>query len=424
MVDEKKIKLGQKMYIMQASFEYLISLLMAGSFLAKLTGALGMRDSLTGILTSVASLGCLFGLLSIGIRKRRVKKLVIILCTVDQLLFGFLYIIPLLPLSGSIKIGLFVVCMVGAYVAANVANPKKINWLMSLVDDRKRGIFTANKEIISLILGMAFSYGMGSVMDHYEGLGEIATGFKITAAVIFFLMICHLFTLIFTVEKELPEPEKEKSSIKETLKALMKNKGVRDVTLVFSLYYISCYFTSPFLGTYQNNELGFSLKYVAILGIVNAVVRVMVSKAMGNYADRKSYPAMLEICLWMTAFAFASSMLSVPGSGTYVFAFHYIFAGIGAGGISNALTSMVFNYVTPDERADALAITLAVSGTAGFISTLTASPLVSFIQNNGNRIFGLKVYAQQFNSVISIFLQLMAIFYLRKTLRSEERKTT
>ncbi len=48
------------MYILEAALEYLISILVVGSFLATLTKELGMSDGLTGILSSVISLGCLF----------------------------------------------------------------------------------------------------------------------------------------------------------------------------------------------------------------------------------------------------------------------------------------------------------------------------------------------------------------------------
>ncbi len=52
------------MYIFEAGPEYLISILVAGSFLATLTRELGISDGLTGILSSIISLGCLFQLLS------------------------------------------------------------------------------------------------------------------------------------------------------------------------------------------------------------------------------------------------------------------------------------------------------------------------------------------------------------------------
>ena len=43
---------GQTLYIFEAALEYLVAILCAGSFLATLTGSLGMSDSLTGIVSS------------------------------------------------------------------------------------------------------------------------------------------------------------------------------------------------------------------------------------------------------------------------------------------------------------------------------------------------------------------------------------
>ena len=63
--EEKDLKRVRLMYIFEAALEHLIALLVAGSFLATLTKSLGMSDSLTGVLSSVISLGCLFQLMSL-----------------------------------------------------------------------------------------------------------------------------------------------------------------------------------------------------------------------------------------------------------------------------------------------------------------------------------------------------------------------
>lgn len=190
------IKRGRLMYIFEAALEYLISVLVAGSFLATLTKELGFSDSLTGVLSSVISLGCLFQLFSLTINRGRSKNFVIVLSVSNQLLFMALYIIPLLSVGSRLKTVLFVAIIILAYFIYNLAHPKKINWLMSLVDDTHRGRFTANKEVISLIAGMIFTFLMGSVVDYYADSGRIKTAFIISAAVIFILMLMHTFSLI------------------------------------------------------------------------------------------------------------------------------------------------------------------------------------------------------------------------------------
>jgi MFS family permease len=96
-----------------------------------------------------------------------------------------------------------------------------------------------------------------------------------------------------------------------------------------------------------------------------------------------------------------------------MFALYYVFQGIAFGGISSALINLIFDYVTVEQRADSLAITQAIAGFTGFITTLLISPIVSLIQNNGNKIFGLTVYAQQFVSAIALAVSIAAVFYIR-----------
>lgn len=236
---EYKIKTGRVMYIFEAAFEYLISILVTGSFLATVTKELGFSDSLTGIVSSVISLGCIFQLMSITLRHRSVKKLVIALSIINQFLFLLIYLIPFLNISENVKISLFLVSIFAAYIIYNFAHPKKINWLMSLVNDSKRGKFTANKEVVSLLAGMIFSFIMGAVTDHFAEMDKIKTAFSVSAAVIFALMLLHTFSMVFTVEKEIPYSEK--TSIKQNLKYLLENKNIIKVTAVFVIYYIAHY---------------------------------------------------------------------------------------------------------------------------------------------------------------------------------------
>lgn len=110
----------------------------------------GNADSLTGILSSIISLGCLFQMLSLFLRRKKVKRFVIFMSITNQLMFMLLYVIPVFTFSKESKTVIFAITIVLAYLIYNCAHPKKIGWLMSLVDNDYRGRFTATKEIISL----------------------------------------------------------------------------------------------------------------------------------------------------------------------------------------------------------------------------------------------------------------------------------
>ena len=105
--NDSSLKRSRLMYIFEAALEYLVSILVTGSFLATITKELGISDSLTGILSSVISLGCLFQLLSLSVRRAKVKKLVVILSVINQAFFMLLYVIPLTGAKNQIKIVLY-----------------------------------------------------------------------------------------------------------------------------------------------------------------------------------------------------------------------------------------------------------------------------------------------------------------------------
>jgi MFS family permease len=414
-ITEKSLIFSRLMYIIEACLEYLISILVAGSFLATLTKELGFSDSLTAILSSIISLGCMFQLISLSIRKTRVKRFVIVLSILNQLLFMLLYVTPLFSFDKKFKIGIFIVLIVVAYLLYNIAHPKKINWLMSLVEDRQRGRFTANKEIVSLIVGIVFSFSMGGIIDHFTQSNQTRTAFIISAAVIFILMLLHSITMILTVEKEAPLAEKK--NVFSSLKDIVKNKNILHVAVLFVLYYISAYSSTPFYGTYQINELGFSLKLVSAIAMIGSVSRILVSRFWGVYADKTSFAKMMEKCLIFLASSQVAIIFATPKTGVVMLILYHLLHGIALGGINSALINMVFDYAPAEKRSDSLALTQTLAGITGFVTTLVVSPLVSFIQKNNNMVFGLNVYAQQLITAIALLFTLTMIIYTRKMLK-------
>ena len=419
-ITEKRLKMSRGAYVAEATLEYVISILFSSAYLAKLTSTLGFSDSLTGILSSIVSLGCLFQILSLGIRKRRVKPFVITMSILNQLIFMFLYIIPITPMSPSVKTAVFVTFMVGAYIIYNLAHPKKISWLMSLVEDRRRGVFTANKENISLISGMTFTFVMGNVIDYFSANDNMRGAFILSAIVIFLLMTAHTVSMLVAVEKE--TPQRPKVSVKQTLVDLWSDKKLRGVTIVFILYQISHCATIPFYGTYEINELGFSLGFISILSISGNLLRIVVSRFVGRYADKTSFGHMLEKCFLFLGASLVCVMFAVPSNGKIMMLARSFLNSIASAGITSALINLVFDYAEPEKRSDALAVCQALSGVVGFLTTLAVSPLVTMIQANGNSIFGINMYAQQLLSAIGAVFILLAALYIRLVLIGKKKR--
>lgn len=397
------------MYIIQADLEHLINLLVTGAFLATLTTQLGMSDSLTGIISAFSSLGCLFQMISVIFRKGSVKKFVVFLSLSNQVLFIILYLIPL-GNAPYLKY-LFIACLFFALFIYNVAHPKKIDWLMSMVEESRRGIFTANKEIISLVTGILFNLAMGAAMDYFKLKGETKTALILGAVTLFCLSILHVTTLFLTMDKQTPKNEKTKSSLKDNI-SFLGNKNTLKLVVIFIFYYVTNYSTHSFYGTYQIKELGFSLTTVSVITIVASIVRILVSRFWGSYADKNSFAKMLCLCLGVTAIAHLFAAFATPSNGIIMFSLYTVFYYIGQGGIGSGLINICFDYMPYSQRADFMAFAQALAGLAGFLTTLAISPLVTYIQNNGNKFLGINIYAQQITSIIAVLLGIASVIYI------------
>lgn len=430
---KSKYNKNQILYIVEAMLEYFMTVLVLGSYLATLTTQLGFSDSLTGVLSAIISLGGLFQLGSMVIRRQKLKWFVIWFSILNQLLFATLYVVPFFGFSPAAKRVIFVIFIISAYLIYNVAHPKKISWFMSHVNDGIRGRFTANKEIVSLICGMGYTFLMGNIVDRFKAKGEIKTAFIICGATIFVLMIGHTLSMIFTDEISEEASSKNKklwAQITDTL----KNKDIQKISLLFIFWYVAKGIAEPFNAVYMVNDLGFSLTFISVLSIIQAIARVLFSRPLGRYADKYSFAKMLRICFIFAFLSFVVLVFAFPTNkgisifsynftiGKIAFLLHFIAHGIALAGVNSALINLIFDYVPIETRSDSLALTQSLSGLMGFVSTFVAGFLVSYVQKSGNTFLGIPVYAQQLLNALSAVGVIGIMLFLQYCIINKKNK--
>ncbi len=404
-------KFSRLMYIIEAAIEYFISIAVGTVYLARITSYIGFSDSLTGILSAFVSLGCSFQLVAIFlVNKRPAKRFVTVWHIISQVLFGLLYFVPLLNVSLLWRTIIFTAILLTAQIIHNIINSHKINWFMSLVDSGKRGKFTASKEIVSLLGGIAFTYFLGKTMDYYESIGDIRSSFIICGIGILILMGAHTCTLILSKEKP---SNQEHIPVKENLKELLKNKILFKIILIPVLWNIANYATVSFSGTYQVKELAFSTTLSSFIIIVGSLARVIASRPLGILADKYSFRKMLLVCFSIEAIGFGINIFTVPENGKVMYFIYYTLHCIGLAGINSATINLIYDYIEYEQRTSALALQQTLAGIAGFLVTLLLTPLVSFIQNKN-----LPIYAQQITSGISFIVVLIIIVYICTVIKS------
>lgn len=418
---KKHWRVNRLAYIAEAALEYFISLLITGAFLAAILKNIGVPDSVTGITTSLASFGFSAQLAAVLFIKPKtsVKRMVTVLMLINQLMFVSLYMIPFIKIGHSLKVALFVIMFLGGHFLTNMAVPFRTNWLMSYVESNKRGSFTANKEIISLLGGMVFSYVMGAVIDYFDASGNTRVGFLICGATLFCLCILHLVSLLSVKEDALQctgAALQRTHSLKSVFKATLFNRDFSKVIFLDILWHMSTGIAVSYYGTYQINELGFSLTYVAVLSAVYSLVRIAFSRFFGKYADRHSWSEMLILSFLIGAASFLINVFTVPANGKVMYTVYYIFYAIYYAGVNSGIVNITFDYAKPENRTYALGVKSAVGGICGFLASLAGGEIVSAVQANNNIVLGQTIYAQQILSLIAFLILVFAALYTKTSI--------
>lgn len=405
--ERDEYKTTRIMYILEAAFEYFIVLAMGSTYIARITAYVGISDELTAIISSFLSLGNtiqIFALLIAHIRP--VKKWITGIHIASQCLFTFVYIIPILPLSITGKTILLFITIILAFFMHYVINSPKLNWYMSLVDDKKRGDFTAIKEIVSLISSCVFIYLIGLVLD----ITNKKTAFLIMGVILFVIMVLHTVTLVFSKEK--PAENVSKLNVAETLKKLFKNKAFIKVVIVFCVWAFINNGVINFLGSYQAKELGFSASLSSIIIVIASIFRAVISRPMGKIGDKKSFTKLVILAFAIEIASLTCLVFTVPSNGKILYTLHAVLLQMGLAGLSNSEINLTYAVVDKEDRTAAYAIIATAMGITGFVTTLILSPVMSIIQGNGNTIFGLNLYAQQFFAAVSVVLLIITVTWL------------
>lgn len=397
-------------YILEETFNYLITILLSGSYLAKVTSTLGFSDGLTAILSTINTLGCSMQLLSVAFfRKGTYKRRIAGMFMLSQLLFTLLYIVPFVQIPHNLRAVLFITFILLGQILLNVVLTPRTNWYMSFVDNGERGIFTARKEAFSLVCGIAFQFGMSAMIDYYEAKGNIRVSLAICALVIFLLSAGHTLSLFFTEDKKIP---KNKQPLLQQIKSVFTRKETRSLLVLSILWAICRSVAIPFYGTYTIKELGFSMSYVAFLSLLSAVSRILASMVLGKYADKYSFAKMLRLCYCIIALGFAVAAFVRPANGHILYAVYSMLNAMAMGGINSGEINLIYDYVAPAQRTAALSVRNTVYGVTGFLTVTAISPLLTHIQNADNRFCGIPVYGQQVLSVIACFACVLTAFYV------------
>lgn len=403
-------------YRWECTFEHFVGLLIADTFLAKLLSEMGMSDALIGVIASLTSLSYLFQLATLLVAQRikRIKLFTTVVHTVGRLVFAALFLLPFLPFALPHKTVLVFVCVLVGYLGNYLVTSMIYKWGNSFVEPHHRARFNAGKEMLSLLTGIVVTLVIGYVMDYYEAINDIYGGFLFTAIAIAVFSLCDFVCLLLMKkgkeEKEFQNDPAVHISFGEIMRGTLGNKRFRSVIYLTVLNCSAAFVLTGFLGTYRINELAFTVGTIQLFNMLGSLARFALSKPFGAFSDKHSYARGVEFGFLIALVAFVCCAFTTPSTRFLTIAY-IVLSNVSAAGTNANLINITYSYVDSRYFVQASAIKNSIGGIAGFIASLLGSKLLSYIQANGNMLFGVKVYGQQVLAMISSLLMLACVLY-------------
>ncbi|MBR2612330.1 MAG: MFS transporter [Clostridia bacterium] len=396
----------RRLYKWEALFEYLCTILSTGGFMTKVSLTLGVRDSITALIGTTASLACVFSMVSGHMQRYTpIKRWLLPLAFLTRFCMVAMYLLPFVKMQSGVDVVLFALVFV-TQATSSVIVPAKQNMFLTPVREENRTAHLAVVNMLSLLLGIPLFLFGGSFLDYMEARGQIKQAFLIVAGVILLFCICHMLTLIFSKE---PTFEKnEHKSVFGDIGALFRNRKFRFFLITNLVHNIAQGVLTPYLATYAQKDFGFSMM---VFGMFNAIQ--MLLGTIGFFFVRifgKRLPPTTLRTIFFVAYIFYDFFWLLMTKET-AFAWHFpvVLAG-GAINVANiAYTVLLFSIVDEKERTSALAFMSALMGLCTFLTNLFITPFFDMMQENGVTLFGAPAYPQQILGIVSVGLRLLAL---------------
>ena len=419
--DSKDYKRSRMAYALQQTIEYLVLLMVADAFLAKILTHIGISDSTIGIISTFVSMAMFIQIGSIVISGTKIssKKISAVCLTLSQVLFALVYVVPFVPINSGIKKILSIVFIFFAYALMNIVWPITYKWGYKFVSGTTRARYSATKEIISLGAGIIFTLISGYVFDKLESAGNISGAFLCMAISMAVLSICNLICVLSMNEEPVDEIVVQKKKLRDIMKNTFGNSGFNKCVFAISMWEFAKYFLVGFMGTFKTNDLVISISLIQVINMIASGARIFVSRQIAKFSDKHGYAAGFQLGLAIAAVAFLVNVFTTKSTWFLVIIYTILYY-MGYAGINANSYNILYSYVDNNYISEALAIKNCVAGVTGFASALVAGKLLSFIQENGNNFIGLHIFGQQFLSAVAFVITVFVLLYIKFVLSKEK----
>lgn len=392
--------------------------LVGGSYIVQLIqyfAATGRSDLWIGIFTSI---GPLLGLLQIpgaiwGRANTHFKRFVSPGGYIWRLCYIPYVFVPFLNIPGELKILILLICTIIGSAAIQIVAPIYNDWLAELIPANSRGWYFSRRNMLSSVTAAVVSLAAAIMFDYLKGRDQMLMAFGITFGL--GILFAALSQINFNRMVDIPRANPLKVSLKSSVAAMsapFRDRTFRIVLVFYFFYIFSQSFPGNFFSAYALEDLGLSLTFLQITGIMMAVGNVLSIRFWGMLADKYGNKPVLFILSIFTAMTPLQWILCQPNQdlrNVIILGVGHTFGGIAWAGISVCQFNLVLATAKEDDRPNYIGGAMALQAvTAAIAPFLGAQFMMVFRPLQGAR----EAYILLF--VITMALRFFALVWLAR----------
>ena len=390
--NKDKFHITRQLYPFESMFEFLCTTLSGGAFLAKVSMTLGVRDSITALISSIASLVCIVQLFSGSLAKRTpIKKWLLPLTLFTRVCMMGIFLLPFLNISSFVDV-ILLILVFSAQSSHILVYPIKQTMFLTTVPEEDRTGYLARHNRVSIIAGIPLVLFGGLFIDKMTELGKLRDAFLIIAVAILFFGICNLVILI--ISREPPMKIAENKNMLQDLGTVFKSEKFRILFILAVVFGCGVGIFSPFVSTYVQREQGFSLTVANLFTVAMYIAQILLLSALNKF-KHKFNPAVLRT-IFFAGNIVSNGVFFIMNNDTAIF-FHSVYVIVAAitGTCTVGYTVLIYDSVEEEQRTTAVGILELTKGISAFLTTLCISPVFDRMQTNGVTLFGKPIFAQR-----------------------------
>ncbi|HVT10784.1 MAG TPA: MFS transporter [Fimbriimonadaceae bacterium] len=398
------------------AFATAFATLVTGSFLVgfiKLLQPGAESDRWLGILAALPSL---LGILQIpgaiwGRRFHSYKTYVGIGGGIWRLLYVPFAILPVLAISGAVKLSILVACVGVASASVLLVQPIYNEWLAEMIPDNSRGWFFGRRNAIATGVGAVVGILGGLALDYFRRQNQETLGLTVIFGTGIFFAACSM--VCFLSMRDLKRAKPVAEDLRKSLIAIKKpfaDREFRKVLVFLAMFFTGQAFAGNFFTAYALESLKLSFTLLQFLGMMQAAGIVLSSAFWGFVADKYGNKPTLIIGGLGIATNLVPWVLTIPGNDVHNIAIlipGHLLMGFFWGAVNVSQFNLLLATSKPEDRANYIGAGLALQSVFAGISPILGAAAMTTLRVQFDPLIA---YKSVFT--ITMLLRVVAILFL------------